>query len=174
MPFQPRSEIEAYAGMLGEHLARLVDRLRRLPPDQWDWAPDPAAPTARIIAAHAWQWLQCDRQHILEPDASRHRRIPDPPSDPQAMCDALQEEAGHWRRMILALTPEQLAEGRFLFCHDDPLNVRALVCHMVKNVIYKHGQLAILYFALGLDGTEPYTPPLPNPEYEECFGPSAE
>src|SRR5689334_21111807 len=115
MPFQPSTENEAYAGMLCEHLEEFIERLRQLPADKWDWAPDPAAPSARILAAHAWQWLQCDRQHIFEPDASRHTRIPDPPADPAAMCDALQEETERWRQLILDLTVEQLAEPRVQF-----------------------------------------------------------
>jgi len=171
MPFTPRTENEAYANMLCQHLDEMTHRLRRLPADQWDWSPDPAAPTARALAAHAWQWLVCDRQHIDEPDAAQHPRIPDPPESTQAMCDVLEAETECWRRLILSLMPEQLAAPRVQFCNDDPLNVRALVCHMIKNSIYKNGQLATLYFALGLDGTAPYSAPLPNPEYETCYGP---
>lgn len=44
---------------------------------------------------------------------------------------------------------------------------------MIKNCIYKNGQFATLYFALGLDGTESYAVPFPNPEYEECYGAAA-
>lgn len=32
-------------------------------------------------------------------------------------------------------------------------------------MIYKHGQLSTLFFALGLDGEEPYTAPFPNDVY---------
>jgi hypothetical protein len=129
----PQNENEAYAFLLCNHLAGFVHELRQLPPDKWDWTPDPAAPTARILAAHAWQWLQCDRRHIAEPDASKHTRIPEPPTDPQAMCDALQEETERWRELILNLTPEQLAEGRRQFNGDYPLNIRGFVCHMIQN-----------------------------------------
>src|SRR5579862_7869330 len=104
----PKTENENYAMLLCSHLQGFVHGLRKLPADRWDWTPDVAAPTPRILAAHAWQWLICDRQHIGEPDASRHPRIPEPPTDPQAMCDALAEETENWRQLILGLTPEQL------------------------------------------------------------------
>ncbi len=44
----------------------------RFPGDKWDWTFAPPAPTPRILATHAWQWLICDRQHIEEPDAAKH------------------------------------------------------------------------------------------------------
>lgn len=170
MPFQPLTENQAYERLLREHLEKFVKRLRQIPPEQWDWTPAPSAPTARILAAHAWQWLQCDRQHIAEPDASKHGRIPAPPENPLEMCDALAAETEQWRKLIRNLTPEQMAAPRVQFCYDDPLNVRGFICHMIQNCIYKHGQLATLYFALGLDGSEPYSAPFPNEEYEECYG----
>lgn len=171
MAYQPKTENEAYALVLCGHLETFTQRLRQLPPDKWDWTPDPAAPTARILSVHAWQWLQCDRRHIAEPDASKHSRIPDPPLEPQALCDALQQETEEWQRLLSGLTPEQLGAERFQFNGDFPMNIRGFVCHMIQNVIYKHGQFATLYFALGLDGTEPYSAPFPNPIYEQCFGP---
>jgi hypothetical protein len=174
MAYQPQTENEAYALLLCGHLEHFVERLRELPPDKWDWTPDPAAPTARILAVHAWQWLQCDRRHIAQPDASLHERIPEPPLNPVDICIALQEETEEWRRLLSALTPEQLGTERFQFNGNFPMNVRAFVCHMIQNVIYKHGQFATLYFALGLDGTEPYAAPFPNPIYEQCFGPAVE
>ena len=159
------AENRAYASLLGDHLYAIVQRLRRIPIDKWDWTPDVAAPTARILAVHAWQWLVCDRQHIREPDALKHDRVPEPPADPAAMCNVLEEEAARWEQMILALTPEELAAPRRQF-NDYDCDVRWFVCHMIQNVIYKSGQLATLYFALGLDGTGPYTAPFPNMDYE--------
>lgn len=173
MAEQPHCENEAYALVLCGHLESFIYRLRRLPADKWDWTPDPAAPTARILAVHTWQWLQCDRQHIVEPDASRHSRIPEAPADHQALCDALQEETERWRDLLETLTPEQLDAERTQFNGDAPMNIRGFVCHMVQNTIYKHGQFSTLYFALGLDGTEAYTAPFPNPIYEQCFGPAS-
>jgi hypothetical protein len=52
--------------------------------------------------------------------------------------------------------------------------VRGFVCHMVQNTIYKNGQFMTLFYALGLDGTEPYDAPFPNPIYEQCFGSKSE
>jgi hypothetical protein len=158
------NETEAYADLLCSHLLSMVWRLRQIPADKWDWTFAPPAPTPRILAAHAWQWLICDRQHIGEPDATRHAPIPDPPTDPSAMCDALAEETERWRTLIGSLMPEQLAQERHQF-NGHEMNVRDFVCHMIQNCIYKNGQLATLYFALGLDGTEPYSAPFPNPLY---------
>lgn len=169
---EPENENEAYADLLCGHLEGMIYRLRQMPPEQWDWRPAEPAPTARILAAHAWQWLICDRQHITEPDASKHPRIPDPPTDTQAMCDALQQEAERWRELILNLSDTDLARpGRQFNLPESRMNVRGFVCHMIQNCIYKHGQLSTLFFALGYDGTEPYSAPFPNPIYEEIFGP---
>jgi hypothetical protein len=49
--------------------------------------------------------------------------------------------------------------------NEYPMLVRVFVGHIVQNSIYKHGQLATLYFALGLDGDAPYDAPFPNPIY---------
>jgi hypothetical protein len=169
-----QSENEAYAAMLCSHIGALAHGLRQLPADKWDWTPDVAAPTPRILATHAWQWLICDRQHIAEPDASKHPRIPEPPTDPQAMCDALVEEGKTWRELIMSLTPEQLNEPRHQFNSEHDLNVRWFLFHIIQNTIYKNGQFYTLYYALGLDGAEPYSAPFPNPIYEQLFGPTPE
>ncbi|HEX5322183.1 MAG TPA: DinB family protein [Capsulimonadaceae bacterium] len=159
-------EKQAYVGLLCGHLEGFVYGLRKLPEDKWDWTYAPPAPTPRILASHAWQWLQCDRQHIAEPDALKHANIPEPPRDPKAMCDALAEETERWREMILGFTAEQLDSPRRQFNGDHAMTVRGFVCHMIQNTIYKHGQFATIFFALGLDGAEPYDAPFPNPIYE--------
>src|SRR5579863_6300968 len=120
-------ENNIYADLLCSHLQGFTYRLRQLPADRWDWTPDVAAPTARTLAAHAWQWLICDRQHIGEPDASKHPRIPEPPADPQAMCDALAEETENWRQLIMGLTQEQLNEPRRQFNGDYEMTVRGFI-----------------------------------------------
>ena len=71
MPIE--NENEAYADLLCGHLEGFVWRLRRLPPEQWDYQFAPPAPSPRTLAVHAWQWLICDRQHIAEPDARLHQ-----------------------------------------------------------------------------------------------------
>lgn len=160
-----QNENQAYANLLCGHLQGMVYRLRQLTPAQWDWTPAPPAPTARFLATHAWQWLICDRRHIAEPDARKHPPVPDPPAAPAALCDALAEETERWRALILGLTPEQFGQERHQF-NDYEMNVRDFVCHMIQNCIYKHGQFATLYFALGLDGDAPYDAPWPNPIYQ--------
>jgi hypothetical protein len=165
-------EIALYEQNLCGHLAQMVYRLRQMSAEQIDYRPAVSAPTARILATHALQWLICDRQHIEEPDAARHARIPAAPEDPAALCDALTVEIENWRAMLRAMTPERLELPRSQF-NQHPMTVRDFVGHMLQNCIYKNGQLATLYFALGLDGTEPYDAPFPNPIYDELFGPAA-
>lgn len=160
------NENELYINILCWHLRQMADRLSQIPEDRWDWSPHVAAPTARTLAAHAWQWLICDRQHIAEPNALQHAPIPDPPADPPAMCRALAEETDHWEALIRGLTSEQLAAPHRQF-NGYPMTVRDFVGHMVQNCIYKNGQLATLYFALGLDGEGPYKAPFPNPLYAD-------
>jgi hypothetical protein len=165
---EPKTELELYEMLLMMHLYSFIGRLRQMPPERWDWTPDQATPSARTVAVHAWQWLICDRQHILEPDAERHTNVPDPPEDPAAFCAAFEAETENWRQLLRGLTPQQLDRpGRQFNDPESKMNVRGFIGHMIQNVIYKHGQFSELYFALGLDGTEPYSAPFPNPCYAE-------
>ena len=152
--------------LLRMHVRAMTQRLRQIPEDKWDWTFAPPAPTPRVLAAHAWQWLICDRQHIEEPDALKHALIPDPPAVPAAMCDALDAEMDRWQELLGRLTPDAMEEPRHQF-NDYPMPVRGFVGHILQNTIYKNGQLATLYYALGLDGDAPYDAPFPNPIYEE-------
>ena len=162
------NENQAYEDILCGHLTVFVRRLRKLPDDKWDWSPHHAAPTPRILATHTWQWLICDRQHIHEPDAAKHPDVPEPPADTAAFCDALEAETKQWSALLSHLTPEEMDGVRYQFNEaDSKMTVRGFVCHMVQNTIYKHGQFSELFFALGLDGTEPYEAPFPNPIYAE-------
>jgi uncharacterized damage-inducible protein DinB len=163
-------EVNAYINLLCGHLEYFAYRLRQLQPEMWDWTPDVAAPTARILATHTLQWLQCDRQHIQEADASKHARIADVPTDATALCDAMVAESAAWRAMLTDMTEEDLDAMRSQF-NQSPMTVRDFIGHMIQNTIYKNGQFSTLFFALRLDGTEPYTAPFPNPIYEEIFGP---
>ncbi len=165
------AETEQYERLLCGHMGAMVHRLRQIPPERFDETFAPSAPTPRFLAVHAWQWLQCDRAHITEPDAAKHPRIPDPPTDPAALCDALATETENWRVLLRSLTPAQLDETRHQFNEPDArMTVREFVGHILQNNIYKHGQLTMLFFAWGYDGTEAYTAPLPNPIYAELFG----
>jgi hypothetical protein len=82
----------------------------------------------------------------------------------------MEEEADNWEALLKSLTPEDLDRPSPQFGRpESSANVRWLIAHMVQNVIYKHGEFATIFFALGLDGTEPYDAPFPNPIYKE-FG----
>jgi hypothetical protein len=162
------NENECYAQILCGHLREMVCRLRQIPDDKWDWTFAPPAPTPRILAAHALQWLVCDRQHIAEPDVTRHVPVPEAPAQPSALCDALARETNEWERLLRALTPEQLDRPGMQFGFRS-MNVRGFIGHMVQNSIYKNGQLATLFFGLGLDGDAPYEAPFPNTIYEQTF-----
>ncbi|HZT40895.1 MAG TPA: ankyrin repeat domain-containing protein [Chthonomonadaceae bacterium] len=161
-----QTENEAYAFLLRMHLQELIERLRQIPPDKWEWQPALPAPSARLLAEHAYAWLLADRQHLLEPDATRHAHTPQLPAGQQALCDALEQEEKWWSDFLPTLTAEQLAEKRKQFGMS-PRTVRWFVGHTLQNVIYKNGQLATIYFALGLDGTEPYVAPMPNDYYAQ-------
>lgn len=158
------NEQQVYEHVLCEHLDTMLYRLKRIPADKWDWSPAPCAPSARAIASHAWVWLVCDRAHISQPDVSLHSRVPEPPDDQQGLCTALGEETAYWRTLLREMTPDQLAEPRSQFGLM-PVSVRWFVYHMLQHVVYKSGQLAEVYFALGLDGEGPYTAPHPNEGY---------
>jgi hypothetical protein len=93
--------------------------------------------------------------------------VPEAPAEQHALCDLLQEEAGWWRSFLQRVTPQEFLQPRWRWSWCGPVNLRWLVCHMTGNVIYKNGQLATIYFSLGLDGEEPYVPPLPNNFYDQ-------
>ncbi len=165
------SEIEAYADLLIGHFRGMARSLRKLPEDKWDWTYSIPAPTPRILAVHALQWMQCDRQHICNPDAMTHRPVPEAPSTPEEICGAMEVEADIWEEMLKAMNPEDLdREGRQFGDERGQMNVRGFIAHMVQNMIYKHGQFATIFFALGLDGDGPYEAPFPNPIYKEVLG----
>jgi uncharacterized damage-inducible protein DinB len=162
------SELEASAGILLNHLRYMAEGLRKLPEDKWDWTFAPPAPTARILAVHTLQWLQCDRQHINNPEARTFQLLPEAPADTSALCDALEAEADACEVMLQRLTPEDLDRSGMQF--GDPraaMNVRGFINHMVQNTIYKHGQFSTIFFGLGLDGDGPYQAPFPNEIYKE-------
>lgn len=159
------NETEAYIELLCGHLLRITRRLRAIPERSWEWQPNPYTPSPRALAQHTWLWLVSDRRHLEEPDASRHPRIAEPPTDQLELCALLEQETEEWRTLLRAMTPDRLGETRLAF-NWRRVNVRWLVYHMCQNVIYKHGQLATLFFQLGLDGEEPYQPPVPQNDYD--------
>lgn len=159
-------EIKTWQWLLSMHVRGISGSLRQIPSDKWDWTFAPPAPTPRILAAHTLSWLICDRQHIEEPDARVHALVPDIPSDPVAVCDALDAEIARWDALFGHLTSEYLDAPRAQF-NNYPLTVRQFIGHIVQNSIYKNGQLMTLFYALGLDGDAPYDAPFPNPIYAE-------
>lgn len=163
-----KEELKVYEELLCSHLIDMTYKLQRIPEDKLDFTFAPPAPTPRILATHCYQWLVCDRQHILEADAAKHARVPDLPADREGLCSALKEETENWRQLIRSLTPEKMMEKRLQFNNPQyEMTVRGFVGHIIQNSIYKNGQLSTIYFALGLDGTAPYDAPFPNPIYEE-------
>lgn len=154
-----------YSGQFAYHSAQLVERLRAIPDDRWEWAALPGAPTARQIALNAWQWLVSDRQHLTEPDARKHPRVPDPPESPAAFCDLLEDECRWWLDAMTNTPPERMNDRIPMF-GGDALTVRCYLGHMLQNVIYKNGQISFLYFGLELEEPGPYVPPLPNESYD--------
>lgn len=163
----PENELEAYGSLLIDHLRLMHKRMSLLKAEHWDWSPNPAAPAPRTLAVHAWQWLQCDRQHIENADFRTHKEVAEPPEDLTAFCDAFSQETDAWEALLQRLTPEDLVQRRGQFSNDGELNVRWFIAHMIQNVIYKHGQFSEVYFALGYDGMEPYSAPFPNAIYAE-------
>ena len=95
------TELEADAQILLNHLRSMSEELRKLPEDKWNWSFAPPAPTPRILAVHALQWLQCDRQHIQVPDIKEHVLVPEAPSEPAAICDAMEAEADQWEELLV-------------------------------------------------------------------------
>lgn len=162
------SEGELFERLLLGYIGAFTRDLAKFPEDKWDWTPDLAAPTARMIATHVWQWLVCDRQHLEEPDVTKHRLVPEPPTEPKAMISLIETERENWERLLSRLIPGRLDDPVRQFGDTDG-NVRGFVGHMLQNTIYKCGQLSVLYFALGLDGKGPYEAPLPNAIYEEVW-----
>jgi hypothetical protein len=159
-----QSETEVYQRMLCDYVLSMVGWLRKIPEDQWDWTPAVCAPTARQVAEHTWVTLVCDRQHVEQPDVSLHPLVPDPPREPAALCTALETEANWWRTWLEGQTAETYLVPRKQF-GVGPVNVRWMAYHITQQVVYKLGQLSTLYYALGLDGAEPYQAPSPNEYY---------
>lgn len=79
------------------------------------------------------------------------------------MVRKLQEEAEEWRGLIRSISAEQLLEERVAF--DRMRNIRGFLFHIGQHLIYKEGQIRMLYYEMGLDGPEPYAAPYPDEIY---------
>jgi hypothetical protein len=157
-----KTENDAYSYLLSSSLNEVIQRLRAIPGEKWEWAPAPDAPSAKIIGELVLAWLVCDRQHLCEPDTTLHTPVAASPATADALCGALEAERSAWCEIIAALTPEQFGEKRYHF-GSWPLNVRELVAHIIQLVIYNSGQLSSLCFALPVGGANPV--PHPNHHY---------
>lgn len=71
--------------------------------------------------------------------------------------------------MLTTMDTRTMDEPRRNFGYYE-IDVRRLVTHMVQNVVYKSGQVSTNFFALGLDGDEPYTAPYPKDVLEYFRG----
>lgn len=159
-----QSETEVYQQMLCGYIGQMAHWLKQIPEEKWDWTPGPGAPSVRQVAEHALVWLVCDRQHVSEPDIALHTPVPDPPREPAAFCAALEAEGKWWREWLGQQNPESYLQPRKQF-GISPMNVRGFVFHITQQIVYKVGQLSTLYYALGMDGIDPYTAPQPNVYY---------
>ncbi|MBC8142855.1 MAG: hypothetical protein H7Y38_15630 [Armatimonadetes bacterium] len=169
------AEARLYQDYLCGEMSSMIHRLRRISPEHFDKTFALPAPTPRQLAVYAWSWLQFDRAHIEEPDATKHPRLPDPPTEPAALCDALGVEVEKWYWLLLSLTPEQLNEGRLIMNsqQDGEVTVRQLIVNTLRNNVRIHGEFTMLYIAWGYDkpyGNTPHTAQLPNPFYDQQFG----
>lgn len=151
--------------MLCGYVEGMASWLRKIPDAQWNWTPAVSAPTPRQVAEHTWCTLLGDRQHLEEPDVMRHSLLPDPPHEPATLCGSLEAEAQWWREWLAQQTETTYLAPRKQF-GVKPVNARWIVYHAMQQVVYKMGQLAWLYYALGLDGTEPYQAPSYNELYQ--------
>ena len=166
MNLAPASELEGFDLFLAFHLNKLLERFKMMKPEDRDWSPNVAAPSARIIVEHTWQWLLCDRQHIMNPYVASHSDVAEAPASDDAFCEAFSLEIKEWRDMLASMDPKLLDEPRLQFgLEKNACNIRYFLGHTLQNVTYKSGQLSLLFFALGYDGPEQYSAPFPNEIY---------
>jgi hypothetical protein len=150
--------------LIADFLGGTIRRARLIPGDKWNWSFSERTPTAREICEHTFAWQWWDRQQIEVRDPSKYAATPTLPETQLDLLNILQDEAAQWRRAIRGLTPEQLAEER-LDADGQLRNVRSLLAHAAQSVVYKQGQLCMLFYDLGLDGGKPYDAPWPNSDY---------
>ena len=162
---QLKSEFEVFELMTAGYVGSIVRVARLIPDDKWNWSFSERTPTAREICEHTFAWLWCDRQQMTVLDRAKHQPTPDPPADRQQMIQLLEEEAKEWQRLVRSLIGKDLLEERDPWDDGLPRAFRSFLFHMGQNVIYKAGQIWMIAFELGLDGTGPYDAPYPNAMY---------
>lgn len=155
------SELEVFELMTAGYVGSIVRAAKLVPDDRWNWSFSERTPTARETCEHTFLWLWCDRQQLTVPDWSLHGPSPELPPERASMIQLLESEALEWRRLIQSMTPEELSQERQTW-DEEFRPVRSFLFHMGQHVIYKAGQMWMLAFELGLDGSGPYTAPHPN------------
>ncbi len=148
------------AGFVGS----IVRAAHQVPDDKWNWSFSEGTPTPREVCEHTFLWLWCDRQQVTVFDRSLHRPTPELPSARVPMIRVLEVEGEEWRRLVRSLTTAQLLDERESW-DGEFRNIRAFLFHIGQHVIYKAGQMWMLCYGLGLDGTGPYAAPHPNEIY---------
>jgi hypothetical protein len=161
-------ETELYGQLLEESIGQMSERLNRFTDEQWIWHPSAPVPSAQMLATNALEWMFCDRQHILEPDAKFHPAVPRTSSDRKEVIAALQAELAEWKRLLSQIRVEDLDAPRRQFnrLDADRQDVRWMMLHALGNVASCHGQLTTLSRALGHDGAQAYENVLPAAGYE--------
>jgi hypothetical protein len=155
-----KTECEVYDLLIPRFVALMASCIESYPADKWNWSFNQMTPSARELGEHAFAWLWCDRQQIELPDPADHK--PTPTLATQAeVANGLAEEGLRWKQLIERLSDEELSSTRFIW-GQETRSVRGFIFHIAQHVIYKFGQLSQLRFAIGLDGSEPYTAPYPN------------
>jgi hypothetical protein len=159
------SELELFEMMTADYVGSIVRAAKAIPDEKWNWSFSPMTPSAREICEHAFVWLWCDRQQLTVADRDLHRPTPDLPGGQEATISLLVGEAEEWRRMVRSLMPEVLSDLGVPW-PGETRTVRSFLFHAGQHIIYKAGQIWMLYFGLGLDGNAPYSAPYPNNIYE--------
>ena len=128
--------------------------------EQWTWRPSAPAPNAKETVSHALAWMISDRMH-LEERADVATADVDIPTSQKDLLGALKEEADKWRSWLSKADSRELSKKvkRYGIL---PVTKRFFVGHALQNLVYKSGQLSVLYFTQGLDGDAPFTAPMPK------------
>ena len=160
-------ETELYGWLLEDYIRQMTARLNRFTDEQWVWHPSAPVPSAQTLATNALEWMICDRQHILEPDAQFHEPIPATSASRQEVVTALQAELKEWMRLFTQIRVEDLDAPRRQFnrLDADHQDVRWLMLHAINNIVLRLGEMSTLAHALGHDGTEAHKNLLPA----ECY-----
>ncbi len=160
-----QSELEMFEMMVVGFTGSLIRSATKIPHDKWNWSFSERTPTAREICEHAYVWLWCDRMQITRFGGNEPFPTPELPSDQDSMLAILKGEADAWRTLIRSFESRYLADQYQVFGEGDNRNLRGFLFHMGQHLIYKVGQLSVLFYDLGLDGPEPYAAICPNELY---------